>query len=86
MQYTAKSAEITNFTDETILTSYIIYESTHARTDQKRNSCGFAVGKPEGKTPLRRHRRRWENNIKMDLSVIRWGGTDWTDLTQDREQ
>jgi hypothetical protein len=40
------------------------------------------VGKPEGKRPLGRPRRRWVDNIKMDL---RWDGVDWIDTAQDRE-
>jgi hypothetical protein len=44
------------------------------------------VGKPEGKRPLGRPRRRWVNNIKMDLREIGRDGMDWIDLTQDREQ
>jgi hypothetical protein len=44
------------------------------------------VGKPEGKRPLGRPRRRWEDNIRMDLREIGWGGMDWTDLAQVRDQ
>jgi hypothetical protein len=44
------------------------------------------VGKPEGKRPLGRPRCRWENNIKMDLREIGWGGKDWIDLAQDGNQ
>jgi hypothetical protein len=44
------------------------------------------VGKPEGKRPLRRPRRRWVDNIKMDVREIEWGGIDWIKLTQDRDQ
>jgi hypothetical protein len=44
------------------------------------------VGKPEGKRPLGRPRHRWENNIRMDLREIGWGGMDWIDLAQDRDQ
>jgi hypothetical protein len=44
------------------------------------------VGKPEGSRPLGRPRRRWVDNIKMDLTEIGWGGVDWIDLTQDRDQ
>jgi hypothetical protein len=44
------------------------------------------VGKPEGKRPLGRPRHRWVYNIKMDLREIGWGGMDWTDLAQDRDQ
>jgi hypothetical protein len=44
------------------------------------------VGKPEGKRPLGRTRHRWVDNIKMDLREIGWGGIDWIDLVQDRDQ
>jgi len=44
------------------------------------------VGKPEGKRPLRRPRRRWEDNIKMDLQEVGCGGVDWIELTQDRDR
>jgi hypothetical protein len=40
------------------------------------------VGKPEGKRP----RRRWVNNIKIDLRNIGWDGVDWIDMAQDRDQ
>jgi len=42
------------------------------------------VGKPEGKTPLGRPRRRWEDNIKMNLREV--GGGDWMELVQDRDR
>jgi hypothetical protein len=45
------------------------------------------VGKPEGKRPLGRQRRRWEDNIKMDLQEVGGGGCgDWMDLAQDRDR
>jgi hypothetical protein len=44
------------------------------------------VGKPEGKRPLERHRRRWVANIKMDLREIGRGDMGWIDLAQDRYQ
>ena len=44
------------------------------------------VGKPEGSKTLRRHRRRWEDNIKMDLREVGWGGMDWIDVAQDRDR
>jgi hypothetical protein len=44
------------------------------------------VGKPEGKGPLRRPRRRWEDNIKMDLQEVGCGGMDWIYLAQDRDR
>jgi len=42
------------------------------------------VGKPEGKRPLGRHRRRWEDNIKMDLQEVRCLSMDWIELALDR--
>jgi hypothetical protein len=44
------------------------------------------VGRPEGKRPLERRRRRWEDNIKMDLWEIGIDGTNWIQLAQDRVQ
>jgi len=44
------------------------------------------VGKPGGKTPLGRPRRRWEDNIKMDLQEVVCGGMDWIELTEDRDR
>jgi hypothetical protein len=43
------------------------------------------VGKPEGTRPLGRPRRRWEDNIKMDLQEVGCGVIDWKELTQDRD-
>jgi hypothetical protein len=53
---------------------------------ENRNAYRILVEKPEGKRPLGRARRRWENNIRMDLREIGWGGMDWIVLTQDRDQ
>jgi hypothetical protein len=53
---------------------------------EMRNAYRILVGKPEGKRPLGRPRRRWVNNIKMDLGEIGWDGSDWTELAQDRDQ
>ena len=44
------------------------------------------MGKPEGKRPLGRPRRRWEDNIKMDLQEVVCGGVDWMELAQDRDR
>jgi hypothetical protein len=44
------------------------------------------VGKPERRRVLRRLKRRWEDNIKMDLREIKWGGVDWVYLVQDKDQ
>jgi hypothetical protein len=43
-------------------------------------------GKPKGKRPLGRLRRRWVDNIKIDLRGKGWDGVDWIDLAQDRDQ
>jgi hypothetical protein len=53
---------------------------------KNRNAFRIWLGKPEGKRPLGRPRRKWEDNIKMDLREIAWGGMDWIDLAQDRDQ
>jgi hypothetical protein len=53
---------------------------------EKRNAYRILVVKPEGKRPLGRPRRRWENNIKLDLREIGWGVMDWIDLAHDRDQ
>jgi hypothetical protein len=57
--------------------------STHG---EKRNEYEVLVGKPEGKRPLERSRRQWEDNIKMDFTETGLGGMDLTDLAQDRDQ
>jgi hypothetical protein len=53
---------------------------------EKRNAYRILVGKSERKRPLGRSRRRWEYKIKMDFREIGWGGMDWIDLAQDRDQ
>jgi hypothetical protein len=52
----------------------------------KRKAYRILVRKPEGKRPLGRVRRRWVDNIKMDLREIGWEGVNWIDLAQDRDQ
>ena len=44
------------------------------------------VGRPEGRRPLERPRRRWEDNIRMDLREVGCGGVDWMELAQDRDR
>jgi hypothetical protein len=51
-----------------------------------RNAFNISVGKSEGKRPLGRRRRRWEDNIKMSLKEIGWKDMDWRHLVQDRDQ
>jgi hypothetical protein len=45
---------------------------------EKRNMCSLFMGKPEGKRPLGRPKRRWVDNIRMDLGEVGWG-LDWSD-------
>jgi hypothetical protein len=52
---------------------------------EKRNAYRILVGKPEGKRPFGRPRRRWVDNIKMDLREIGWGRVDSIDLAQNRD-
>jgi hypothetical protein len=52
---------------------------------ERRDAYGVLVEKPEGKRPVRRLRRRWEDNIKMDLREVGWEGLDWIDLALDRD-
>jgi hypothetical protein len=57
-----------------------------ARMGANRNAYRILAGKPESKRPMGRPRRRWVDNIKMDLTEIGWDGMDWIDLAQDRDQ
>jgi hypothetical protein len=53
---------------------------------ERRDAYKALVGKPEGRRPLGRPRRRWKNNIKIDLREVRWGNRDWIDLAQERNR
>ena len=57
-----------------------------ARMGEKRGVYRVLVGKPEGKRPLGRPRRRWEDNIRMDLQEVVCGGVDWIELAQERDR
>jgi hypothetical protein len=57
-----------------------------ARMGENRNVYRLLVGKPEGKRPLGRQRRRWVDNIRMDLGEVGWGDVDWIGLAQDRNR
>jgi hypothetical protein len=74
-------AHLTSF----ILSILIILDHV-ARMGEKRNLCRLLVGKPEGKRPLGRPRRRWVDNIRMYLGEVEWGDVDWTGLAQDRNR
>ena len=57
-----------------------------ARMGERRGVYRVLVGKPEGKRPLGRPRRRWKDNIKMDLQEVGCGGMDWVELALDRDR
>jgi len=57
-----------------------------ACTEERRGVYRVLVGKPDGKRPLGRPRRRWEDNIKMDLQEVGCWGMDWIALFQDRDR
>jgi hypothetical protein len=54
--------------------------------EEERGVYRVLVGKPEGKRPLGRPRRRWEDNIKMDIREVGGGRGDWMELAQDRDR
>jgi hypothetical protein len=56
------------------------------RMCKKRNAYSLLVGKPEGRRPLGRPRRRWLDSIRMDLVEVGWGDVDWIGLVQDRDR
>jgi hypothetical protein len=62
------------------------WEENVARIGEKRNAYRLLVGKPEEKRPLGRSRRRWVDNIKMDLGKIGWGNVDRIGLAQDKNR
>ena len=57
-----------------------------ARMGERRGLYRTLVGKPEGKRPLGRPLRRWEDNIKMDLQEVGYGSMNWIELAQDRDR
>jgi hypothetical protein len=69
-----------------IKSSWMRWAGHVARMREKRNAYRILLGKPEGRRPLGRPRRRWVDNIQIDLRELRWGGMDWIDLAQDRDQ
>jgi hypothetical protein len=65
---------------------YSIFSIYHVHMGERRNAYRILVGKPDGRRQLGRPRRRWVDNIKMDLSEVGWDGRDWIDLAQDRDR
>ena len=57
-----------------------------ARMGERSGVYKVLVGKPKGKKPLGRPRRRWEDNVKMDFQEVRCGGMDWIVLAEDRDR
>jgi hypothetical protein len=57
-----------------------------ARMGEKWSAYRLLVGKPEGKRPVGRPRRRWVNNIRMDRGEVGWGDEDWIGLAKDRSR
>jgi hypothetical protein len=57
-----------------------------AQIEEKRNVYGLLVGKSEEKRPLGGPRRRWEDNIKINLGEIEWGGVNWIDLAKEKDK
>ena len=64
----------------------MIWAGHVARMGERRDTWRVFVGKHERKRPLGRPRHRWEDNIKMDIQEVGCGGTDWIQLSQDRDR
>ena len=72
------------FAEVTTLLKLQLNKISVALVGEGRGVYRVLVGKPEGKRPLGRQRRRWEDNIKMDLQGVGGGCGDWMELVQDR--
>jgi hypothetical protein len=59
---------------------------TYSTYGERRGAYRVLVEKPEGRRPLGRPKRRWKDNIKVDLREVEWGDADWIDLAQDRDK
>jgi hypothetical protein len=69
-----------------IMSRRMIWAGHIAQMEEKRSAYRLLVRKPEGKRPLGRPRRKWVDNIKVDLGEVGWGGVDWIGLAQDRDK
>jgi hypothetical protein len=58
----------------------------HSTNGEKRNADRLMLGKPQGRRPLGRPRRRWVYNIRMVLGEVGWGDVDWIGLAKDRKR
>jgi len=81
----SKRDEVTGNGENYIMKSIMKCAEHVARMGQWRSVHRVLLGKPEGKRPLVRPRRRWEDNIRMDLREV-GGGGDWMELAQDRDR
>jgi len=69
-----------------VIKSRMRWAGNVARMGEERGVYRVLVGKPEGKRPVGRPRRRWEDNIRMDLQEVGCGYMDWIGLVQDRDK
>ena len=69
-----------------VLKSRMRWAGNVARMEERRGIYRVLVGKPEGKRPLGRPRRRWEDNINTDLQEVGCGGMEWIELARDRDR
>jgi hypothetical protein len=67
-----------------VIKSRMRWAGNVAHIGERRGAYSVLIGKPEGRSSLGRSRRRWEDNIKMDLKEVGCGGLDWIELAQDR--
>jgi hypothetical protein len=67
-------------------TFLILRRNQRTRMGEGRGAYRVLVGRPEGRRPLGRPKRRWKDNIKMDLQEVGWEGVDWIDMAQDRDR
>ena len=69
-----------------VIKSRMRWAENVARMGEERGVYRILVGKPEGKSPLGRPRRRWVDNIRMDLQEVGCGYMDWIGLAQDKDR
>jgi len=69
-----------------MLQKYLKWARHVARMGERGGVYRILVGKPKRKSPLGRPRRRWKNNIKIDLQEVGCGGMDWIELSQNRDR